>query len=186
MISTQSLSGISKFLSLVLRHVPQAHGLQTDPNGWVNVDDLIAAAARAGLSLEHALLRQIVATSDKQRFAFSEDGLRIRANQGHSIAVDLDLPARDPPKLLYHGTASRSLSGILATGLDRGRRHHVHLTDSLETAKSVGSRYGIPVILRIDALAMSAAGHVFRCSANGVWLVDAVPAAYLEVLSLPA
>ena len=120
------------------------------------------------------------ATSSASRSATT---ILIRANQGHSTAIDLDLPAREPAESLYHGTASRFLPSIMAIGLDRGDRHHVHLTESLETARSVGSRYGVPVILRIDAIAMSAAGHVFRCSANRVWLVDAVPSAYLEVFS---
>jgi putative RNA 2'-phosphotransferase len=180
-MNDKKLTTISKFLSLVLRHQPQRLGLALDAAGWVAIDELIAQAAQAGRAITRAQLDEVVATNDKQRFAISADGLRIRASQGHSIAIDLELPPREPPAVLYHGTASRWIASILRSGLDRRSRHHVHLTESLHTATSVGSRYGVPVILRIDAQAMAAAGHVFRCSDNGVWLVDAVPVRFLEV-----
>ena len=179
-MNDKKLTTISKFLSLVLRHEPQRIGLALDAAGWVAVDELLAQAAQAGRAITRAQLDEVVATNDKQRFAISEDGLRIRASQGHSIAIDLELPPREPPAVLYHGTASRWIASILRTGLDRRSRRHVHLTESLHTATAVGSRYGVPVILRIDARAMAAAGHVFRCSDNGVWLVDAVPVKFLE------
>lgn len=173
----------SKFLSLVLRHEPQKIGIVLDEAGWVAVDELLAKAAAAGRAMTRAQLAEVVATSDKRRFAFSEDGLRIRASQGHSVAVDLGLPPREPPPELWHGTASRSIASILRTGLDKRARHHVHLTADRATAVAVGARYGVPVLLRVAAAAMAADGHVFHCSDNDVWLVDAVPAEYLEVVA---
>lgn len=181
MTSNSKLTSISKFLSLVLRHEPQHIGLELDEAGWTPVDVLLHKAAQAGRPISRAELDQVVATSDKKRFAFSEDGLRIRANQGHSVEVDLGLPPVPPPDLLYHGTASRFREAILRDGLQRRERHHVHLTESVATATSVGQRYGQPVLLRIDARRMAAAGFEFRCSANGVWLVDSVPPEFLEV-----
>jgi putative RNA 2'-phosphotransferase len=181
-MNDKKLTTISKFLSLVLRHQPQRIGLVPDAAGWVAVAELLEKAARAGRAITRAQLDEVVATNDKKRFALSDDGMRIRASQGHSIAVDLELPVRVPPDALFHGTASRWIASILRTGLDRRTRHHVHLTESLHTARTVGSRYGVPVILRVDARAMAADGHEFRCSDNGVWLVDAVPVKYLEVM----
>lgn len=182
MTSKSELTSISKFISLVLRHEPERIGLTLDPAGWVSVDDLLAKAAAAGRAFSRDFLHEIVATSDKQRFALSEDGLRIRANQGHSIEIELGLPAVAPPDVLYHGTATRFTDSILRSGLDRQARHHVHLTRSLDTAIAVGQRYGVPLVLRIDARRMAQLGHEFRCSANGVWLVDQVPPEFLEVL----
>lgn len=181
MTSNSKLTSISKFLSLVLRHEPQHIGLELDEAGWTPVDILLQKAAQAGHRISRAELDEVVATSDKKRFAFSEDGLCIRANQGHSIEVDLGLPPVPPPDKLYHGTASRFRDAILRDGLQRRERHHVHLTESEATAMSVGQRYGQPVLLCIDARRMAAAGYEFRCSANGVWLVDNVPAEFLEV-----
>lgn len=181
MTSTTKLTTISKFLSLVLRHAPGRIGLGLDPAGWAAVDDLLAKAAAAGRTFSRDDLREIVATSDKQRFALSEDGQRIRANQGHSIEVELGLPAVPPPDVLYHGTATRFKESILGSGLDRRSRHHVHLTQNLDTAISVGQRYGAPLVLRVDARRMAAQGHTFHCSANRVWLVAQVPAEFLEI-----
>lgn len=148
---------------------------------------LDSATAREGIeaalqTFTHDDLVDVVTTSDKQRFALSEDGQRIRANQGHTIEIDLDLPALAPPETLFHGTARRFLDAILSEGLSRRARHHVHLTANRETAIAVGTRYGAPVLLRIDAARMHMDGHVFLCSANGVWLTEAVPARYLETL----
>ena len=182
MKKTTELTTISKFMSLVLRHQPQKIGLQLDPAGWARVDDLLRLSAAAGRPVTHDDLVDVVTTSDKQRFALSEDGLRIRANQGHTIEVDLDLPVLVPPDALFHGTARRFLDAILREGLSRRARHHVHLTANRETAIAVGTRYGAPVLLRIDAARMYADGHVFRCSANGVWLAEGVPAPYLEAM----
>ena len=133
------------------------------------------------LFTDSLLLAEVVRSSDKQRFAFSADGLRIRANQGHSIDVALGLEAAMPPDVLFHGTASRVLAAILSTGLDKRQRHHVHLTHDLATAMAVGRRYGAPVVLEIDAARMHADGHAFHRSANGVWLVEHVPPACLKV-----
>ena len=176
------LTSASKFMSLVLRHEPGRIGLALDAAGWAPLTDLIARANASGRGLNVALVREVVRTCPKQRFAISEDGQRIRANQGHSIDVALDLPALTPPSVLYHGTARRFLSSIQREGLDKRARHHVHLTTDLATAGAVGRRYGELVMLRIDAARMHADGHVFHLSANGVWLTDSVPTGYFTVL----
>lgn len=176
----------SKFLSLVLRHEPGRAGITLGEGGWVAVSDLLAGCERAGKHISPALLREVVASNDKQRFAFSDDGLRIRANQGHSVQVDLGLVPQVPPERLYHGTASRFLASILEQGLLRGARHHVHLTEKQEVAVSVGTRHGVPVVLVVDALRMQRDGHVFYRSDNGVWLTDRVDVQYLAQLELQA
>lgn len=181
MNSKSQLTTLSKFLSLVLRHEPQRIGIELDEAGWTPVDMLLRKASAAGRPLTRELLDEVVASSDKQRFAFSEDGLRIRANQGHSVEVELDLPAVQPPDVLFHGTASRFLAAILREGLDRRSRHHVHLTQDRLTALSVGQRYGQAAILSIDAKSMFAQGHEFRRTANAVWLTDAVPATFIRI-----
>ncbi|EYF08175.1 RNA 2'-phosphotransferase [Chondromyces apiculatus] len=169
----------SKFLSLVLRHQPKAHGLSLDEHGWAPLDEVIAAANRAGLALTRELVAEIVATSDKKRFALSEDGVSIRAQQGHSVEVDLELVALAPPALLYHGTAARFLASIREQGLLRQSRNHVHLSADVETATKVGGRHGKPVVLTVRSEDMARDGHSFYRSGNGVWLVEAVPVAYL-------
>lgn len=171
---------ISKFLALVLRHHPERIGITLDEAGWTDVDALLAAAAAHGVPMTRDELREVVAASDKQRFALSADGARIRANQGHSVEVDLRLPPREPPARLYHGTIRAALAGIRARGLVRGARHHVHLSPDVETATRVGGRRGAPVILTIRAAEMHAAGLAFYCSENGVWLTDHVPAEFIE------
>ena len=170
----------SKFLSLVLRHSPQTIGLQLDSAGWVQTDELLACLARSGRRMSLAQLQAVVAGNNKQRFAFSEDGSRIRANQGHSIKVELELKPQQPPAQLYHGTATRFLDAIFQQGLTRQNRHHVHLSASVETASTVGRRHGKLALLTVDAARMAADGHVFYCSDNGVWLTDAVPVGYLS------
>ena len=172
----------SKFLSLVLRHSPQTIGLRLDSAGWAQTDELLACMARSGRRMSLAQLQAVVAGNSKQRFAFSEDGLRIRANQGHSIAVELELKPQQPPAELYHGTATRFLDAIFQQGLTRQSRHHVHLSASVETASAVGRRHGKLALLRVDAARMAADGHVFYQSDNGVWLTDAVPVTYLAKL----
>lgn len=172
---------ISKFLSLVLRHEPARAGLTLDSAGWVEVDALLRGCAKAGKPLTHAKLKEIVAESDKQRFAFSEDGTCIRANQGHSVAVELEYAPVTPPEQLYHGTADRFLESIKATGLRKAQRHHVHLSAELKTAIDVGRRHGRPVVFIVAAGAMHRAGHLFFQSANGVWLTDHVPAEFLTI-----
>ena len=172
----------SKFLSKHLRHAQEQLGLTLAPGGWVDIETLLAACAAQGVPLTHAELEDIVRGSDKQRFALDETGTRIRANQGHSTEVDLQLEPAEPPPVLYHGTPERNRPVILESGLDRMDRHHVHLSPDVETARKVGARRGKPILLAVDAAAMRRDGHTFYRSANGVWLVDEVPAKYLREL----
>ena len=179
---TDPLVKTSKFLSLVLRHAPETIGLSLDANGWAEVDQLLAQAASHGKAITRAQLDAVVANDSKTRYAFSMDGLRIRANQGHSLAaVYIGLPPAMPPAVLYHGTASRFVESIREQGLRPGSRNHVHLSATEDTAVNVGSRHGKPVVLSIDTAAMLAQGHLFYLSANGVWLTDAVPAAFITL-----
>lgn len=171
----------SKFLSLVLRHEPEKVGLQLDPNGWVEVEALVAALRSHGRTVDRDELDEIVAACPKQRFAFSADRLRIRANQGHSVEIELGYVPQTPPDYLFHGTATRFLDSILSTGLNKAERHHVHLSAERDTAEKVGPRHGKPVILTIRAGAMHAAGHAFFLSENGVWLTDRVPVEFIQV-----
>jgi uncharacterized protein (TIGR02452 family) len=173
------MSRVSKFLSLVLRHDPARIGITLDDAGWTDVSALLAALAAHGTRLTRDELHEIVRTSDKQRFAVSSDGTRIRANQGHSVPVELGLPAVTPPETLFHGTVEAALPGIEDKGLIRGARHAVHLSADVETASTVGARRGKPVILSIRAGAMGDAGFTFQRSENGVWLTDRVPAEYI-------
>ncbi|MEU6080359.1 RNA 2'-phosphotransferase [Streptomyces sp. NPDC047108] len=169
---------VSKFLSRHLRHQPERIGLTLDSGGWVDIATLLAAAEAYRFPITRAELDHVVAANDKQRFAV--DGDRVRANQGHTVEVDLGHPVTDPPAELFHGTVERSLDAIRAEGLLPMSRHHVHLSPDRETATRVGSRRGKPVVLGVDAAAMHRAGHAFRVSANGVWLVDAVPPPFLR------
>jgi putative RNA 2'-phosphotransferase len=170
----------SKQLSYVLRHRPDAIGIALDRAGWVAVDELLAALARHGTRLSRGELETIVRGSDKQRFALSPDGVRIRAQQGHSVPVELGHERRDPPPTLYHGTVARFLPSIRQRGILRGKRHHVHLSATAETAVQVGARRGRPVILEIDAAAMAADGHPFWITPNQVWLTETVPPRYIR------
>ena len=170
----------SKFLSLVLRHEPEKIGIQLEEAGWVSVEVLLPALARHGLTLSLQQLQHIVATSDKKRFALNDNATLIRANQGHSLEVDLQYPPQEPPEILYHGTATRFLDGIREAGLQKMERHDVHLSAETKVTLQLGGRHGKPVLLIIRAGAMHRAGHVFRCSANGVWLVPAVPPEYIQ------
>jgi len=171
---------VSKFLSLVLRHKPEAIGLTLNGNGWAEVEELLRLANRGTRRLTRPLLERVVADNDKRRFAFSDDGLRIRASQGHSVAIDLSLPPTRPPELLYHGTASRSVESIRAGGLHAASRRHVHLSLDVATATAVGRRHGTPAVLVVRSGAMADAGHAFFVSANGVWLTERVPAEYID------
>jgi putative RNA 2'-phosphotransferase len=171
---------ISKTLSYWLRHKPKAGGLELDKTGWARIDEVLAALARAGLSDRAEDLQRTVAESDKNRFELSEDGRSIRARQGHSLAVDLEWPAADPPDWLFHGTVERFLDLIFAEGLKPMARHHVHLSPDVATASAVGARRGKAVILKIAAGRMASDGHVFRLSGNQVWLAERVPPEYLE------
>jgi putative RNA 2'-phosphotransferase len=172
----------SKFLSFVLRHGPQSIGLELDNAGWADVDELMRRASSAGRPLTRDLLREVVETNDKQRFSFSDDGQRIRANHGHSIDVDLGLESVAPPDLLLHGTARTSLSSVLEKGLLKRQRQHVHLSLDVETAIKVGRRHGSPVVLRVDSGGMHSEGSSFYLSENGVWLTENVPPGYLSVI----
>ncbi|MBD1998926.1 RNA 2'-phosphotransferase [Leptolyngbya sp. FACHB-541] len=173
---------ISRYLSKHLRHTPEHLGLTLAPGGWVGADELLSACAAHQFPLTRTELEDIVATSDKQRFSFDETKTRIRANQGHSTEVDLQLEPQIPPDVLYHGTGEQSVPAILQSGLLKMSRHHVHLTEDVETAQKVGMRHGRPVILKVDTALMQQAGFTFYCSDNGVWLVDEVPPRYLIVL----
>jgi putative RNA 2'-phosphotransferase len=181
-MSKDELKSISKTLSYVLRHRPDSVGLVLEDGGWVGVEDLLAALARSNKRLTRDVLDRVVAENDKQRFEFSADGLRIRARQGHSAEVDLGYEPSNPPAQLYHGTATKSLESILATGLNKGQRHHVHLSTNIETMIQVGMRHGKPVVVAVDAARMQADGFEFFVTGNEVWLTDHVPAEYLSVV----
>ena len=170
----------SKFLSLILRHDPGAVGVTLDSHGWIEVDVLLQAIQRTRPQFSKEMLNKIVETNDKKRFAFSEDGKRIRASQGHSIGVDLDLKPSKPPEILFHGTALRNLDSIREQGLHSAARDHVHLSPNEITAHKVGMRHGNPVILRIKAGSMAEAGSIFYLSENGVWLTESVPVEFIE------
>jgi putative RNA 2'-phosphotransferase len=171
---------ISKYLAKHLRHAPHDLGLTLQPGGWVPVDDLLSAARRNGFPITYDDLVECVEINDKQRYSFDVSGELIRANQGHSVEVDLQREEQEPPETLYHGTVERFLPSILKDGLIRGKRHHVHLSKDVETATRVGARRGKPVILMVNAGRMHRDGHRFLLSANGVWLTDAVPPSYLS------
>ena len=171
---------ISKFLSYVLRHRPDEIGLQLDAEGWASVSELIEKARSAGTILTPPLIEEVVRTNDKQRFALSADGSRIRANQGHSVQVELNLPPTQPPEFLYHGTATRFVDAIRRDGLKAMSRQHVHLSIDEPTAQKVGQRHGKPIILKIHAGEMWRAGQQFFLSENGVWLTEKVEVKYIE------
>jgi putative RNA 2'-phosphotransferase len=176
---SDSLVTISKFLSLILRHQPEKIGLTLDAEGWALVDELIACASKHGTVLSRERVFEAVDKNSKQRFSLDASRTRIRANQGHSVDVDLRLTPLEPPPKLFHGTATRFVDSILREGLRPGRRHHVHLSAARETAIAVGARHGVPFVFEVDALAMHHDGCVFFRSENGVWLVAHVPAQHL-------
>ena len=178
----RNLVTISKFLAKHLRHAPDALGLTLQPGGWVPVDDLLAASERAGFAVSYDELIECVETSDKKRFSFDDTGDLIRANQGHSVEVDLQLEGKEPPDVLFHGTVERFLVSIMADGLKKGKRHHVHLSSDTDTARKVGARRGKPLILQVDAGKMFGQGFKFYLSVNGVWLTESVPAVFLARL----
>jgi putative RNA 2'-phosphotransferase len=173
-MNEKELIRISKRLARHLRHDPAALGLTLAPEGWAPVDTLLGA-----LAITREKLDEVVERNNKRRFAFDETGTRIRASQGHSVTVDLGLPDATPPDVLYHGTVAKYLDAIFHEGLRPMNRHAVHLSATTETARTVGARRGKPVLLRVDAAAMAAAGHAFQVSANGVWLTASVPPPYL-------
>lgn len=179
-MDSKRLIKTSKYLSRHLRHDPGRLGLTLEPGGWVAVDDLLRACAAHSFALTRAELDEVVAQNDKRRFSFDASGTRIRANQGHSVDVDLGLAATRPPAVLFHGTNEGSVDAIMGDGLSRMGRHHVHLSPDVPTAVRVGGRRGRPVVLQVDANRMAADGHDFFVSDNGVWLTDEVPARYLS------
>lgn len=172
---------LSKFLSYVLRHKPDAIGLTLDPQGWVDIDDLIAKAGATGTHFSRGDLWRVVETNDKKRFSLSGDGLRIRAAQGHSVSVELGLLPQVPPPVLYHGTATRFVESILSQGLTSQSRQQVHLSLDEATAHRVGQRHGKPVIFLVDARGMHSEGMHFYVADNGVWLTDHVPSRFLKL-----
>lgn len=178
-MTSEERTGISKFMSLVLRHRPGKIGLELDRAGWTSVDVLLVKCQEHGRPFTREQLEEVVATNDKQRFELSEDGAMIRARQGHSIDVELGYQPVEPPAVLYHGTAAHNLGSIRGRGLIKGRRHHVHLSAETVTTMKVAARHGTPVLLTIDAGRMYRDGHVFYRTGNNIWLTEHVPAAYL-------
>jgi len=178
----EDLTKISKFLSFVLRHKPETINLTLDDQGWASVADLIEKA-KSQITLTPELIRQVVIDNDKKRFSLSDDKHYIRANQGHSVKVDLKLAPKKPPAVLYHGTATRFLNSIKQEGLKPGQRHHIHLSSDIETATAVGKRYGKPAILEVAAGAMHQQGFNFFLSENNVWLTEHVTPKFLSVIS---
>lgn len=170
---------ISKNMSLLLRHRPELGNLTLDEQGWVDINDLIAGLARRGIKTSPNQVMEVIAINDKQRFAWDEEKNRVRANQGHSVNVELDLPVQEPPPLLYHGTVERFLPSIRKQGLTKRTRHHVHLSGDPQTAKKVGQRRGNPILLKVNAQQMHDEGHTFYRSENGVWLTESVPPSFL-------
>lgn len=182
-MNEKTVKNISKFLSLVLRHSPETIGLKLDANGWADVEELIAKCSTNGNSLNQELLDYVVENNDKKRFAFNEDKTKIRASQGHSISVELNLNETEPSEFLYHGTVEKFLENIKKEGLQKMSRQHVHLSKDKETAVKVGSRRGIAQILTVRSGEMFKDGFKFYLSENNVWLTDEVPAKYIEFKS---
>lgn len=179
---SKQLDKISKFLSYILRHQPEAIGVTLDSDGWVNIDSLIMQANQHGEPLTRELIEQVVKTSDKKRFTISDDELKIRAAQGHSTKqVEIDHTEQIPPEFLYHGTATRFIDSIKEQGLIAGDRHYVHLSTDEQTAMSVGQRHGKPVVLKIKTSLMSQQGFKFYLADNGVWLTKTVPTKFLKL-----
>lgn len=172
---------LGRFLSLVLRHDPGAAGISLDEHGWAEVGQLLAGVNRTGRKIDMETLERIVRENNKQRYAFNEDHTKIRANQGHSLQVDVELLETKPPRYLYHGTAARFLSAIQTEGIRKMTRQYVHLSGDYQTAVAVGRRHGTPVVLRVDAEAMAQNGVTFYRSENGVWLCECVPPEYFCV-----
>ncbi|MBQ9063744.1 MAG: RNA 2'-phosphotransferase [Eubacterium sp.] len=171
----------SRFISLILRHKPETIGITLDEHGWADVQELIDGINHSGghfLDMEG--LEEIVRSDEKQRYSFNEDHTLIRANQGHSIPVDVELEEKTPPDVLWHGTGEKYVDSIDAQGLIPKSRLYVHLSSDVETAMKVGSRHGRPVIYEIDCKQMSQDGYRFFESANHIWLTKKVPVKYLK------
>lgn len=173
-----SLKDVSKYMSLILRHKPEAIGISLDEHGWANVDELIAGIARDN-EFNMDILEEIVRTDEKQRYSFNYDKTLIRANQGHSIPVDVELEEKEPPEILWHGTGEKYVNSVDAQGLIPKSRLYVHLSKDEDTAVKVGKRHGKPVLYKVKAKEMHSEGYKFYLSANGVWLTKEVPVRYL-------
>lgn len=171
---------LSKFLSLILRHKPDTIGIKLDDSGWTDVDSLISKMNDYGISIDLETLILLVETNNKKRFAFNQNQTKIRANQGHSVNIELGYKAKMPPETLYHGTGNKSVKSILKKGIEKRKRHHVHLSLDIETALNVGRRHGKPVVFEILSKQMFEDGFEFFLSKNGVWLTDNVPVKYLR------
>ncbi len=169
---------LGRFLSLVLRHDPGAAGIVLDEHGWADVEALLAGVKRTGRKIDMVTLERIVRENNKRRYSFNEDHTKIRANQGHSVQVDVELKETEPPKYLYHGTATRFYPSIQAEGIRKMSRQYVHLSGDFQTAMAVGKRHGIPMVITIDAAAMARDGVTFYRSENGVWLCEYVDPKY--------
>ena len=174
------LDRLSIYISMILRHRPQEAHITLDEHGWADVDELLAGVNSTGRKIDMSMLEEIVATDKKQRYSFSPDKTLIRANQGHSIPVDVELKEQEPPEILYHGTAAGFLASIEKEGLKPMGRLYVHLSKDAETAENVGKRHGKPVVLKIHSGEMYHDGHVFYLSENGVWLTKKVEPKYFE------
>lgn len=172
---------ISKFMSLVLRHKPEVINLKLDAEGWCDTKALLKGMRNNKFDITLDIMKEVVETNNKQRFAFNKDFSKIRANQGHSVKVDLKLKEQKPPNVLYHGTVWTNIESIKKNGLQKQKRHHVHLSVDKETALSVGKRYGEPVILEIDSGLMYNNGVKFYISENGVYLTDTVEPQYIKI-----
>lgn len=173
------LKTLSKYLSLVLRHQPDEIDIELDENGWARVDELIEKINQKGIKIDLTILKTIVETNNKKRFAFNENGDKIRASQGHSISIDLGYTPQKPPSVLFHGTAQQNVESILKNGIEKRSRQHVHLSADVDTALKVGQRHGKPIILQINSASMFEQNHSFFISENGVWLTDFVPSKYI-------
>ena len=176
-----NLTHISKLLSKILRHQPDLIGIQLDENGWVEVSTLLQNLEKYQTQISFEQLKEVVDTNSKKRFSFNDDFSKIRANQGHSIEVDLALQTQTPPDILYHGTVEKNLDSIFEKGLSKMNRHHVHLSADTETAQKVGMRHGKPIILTIESKKMYDQGYVFYLSENQVWLTDSVPSEFIRL-----
>lgn len=181
MISDKQLTHLSKFLSLVLRHQPETIGIQLDQNGWADINELIEKANNHGIEFDRETLNHIVETNSKKRFAFNDGYDKVRASQGHSVAIELGYTNQKPPKILYHGTGEKSVQSILDSGLIKRSRQHVHLSSDIETALKVGQRHGKPFVFKVLAEQMYLDNFPFFISDNGVWLTDNVPPKYLNL-----
>ena len=179
MRNDMKLTEISRFMSLILRHKPETIGICLDEHGWADVQELIEGIAEK-YEFNQEILEEIVRTDNKQRYSFNEDKTLIRANQGHSIPVDVELEEKEPPEELWHGTAEKYVTSIEQQGLLAKSRLYVHLSKEQETAVKVGARHGKPVLYRVKSGQMYRDGYKFYLSKNGVWLTKQVPVKYLE------